>query len=357
MNRKTVLAASIPALLAAPVQAHVKWLHEPGLAALPPVAPFRLSDPVVLLGIELVCIALLAAAHFNRASETATAARRLERLGRNHWSLLHRIVGLLLGMSLLRCAFDGALLAPHLSGSGPVFEALRVVEAGSGLLFVAGTGMCAAAAALFVVCAGVLFLFGGVSFLEYAALPGIAIFLSASCLTHWRLHRLHRLVVMRVLLGVSLCTLAFTEKLLQPQMAVELLAQYPFNFMQALGLEYPDRLFILSAGCAELVFGLCFALGLATRLNALALAVFLVASNSYFFAAGNFQGALLEASGHAPLFAALSALLLFGNGRIAMRRGFGALRHGGAAVRDRSLRLRRRPRSAAAAMQAPATAA
>lgn len=312
------------AVIAEPALAHVKWLYQPGMSGLPPVAPYRLSEPAVLLAIELVCLALLAARHIGPTSEASRAAQRLQRFGLNRWRGLWRVVGFLFGLALLRCAFDGALLAPHLTGSGPVFESLRVVEGAAALLFIAGRGTCVAVTALVLVWGGVLLLFGAVSALEYIAMPGIAIFLSASCLTHWRWGRMHRLAAMRVLVGASLCTLAFTEKLLQPQMAVELLAQHPFNFMSALGLPYSDRLFVLSAGCAELVFGLCFVFGLATRLNVIALATFLVASNSYFFATGDLQSALLEASGHAPLFAAALPLLLFGRGRSGARRLLGA---------------------------------
>src|SRR4029078_2240997 len=99
-----------------------------------------------------------------------------------------------------------------------------------------------------------------------------------------------------------------------PHLAMSFLEKNKVNFMQTLGFDFfSDRLFVLSAGCTELVFGIIFILGLITRLNALALAGFLVSSNLYFFMVGKTDEAFLELSGHLPLFAVAILLILYGS--------------------------------------------
>ncbi len=304
-----------------PAQAHVKWLYQPGLANMPDSAPFRFSEPAVGIWLIIIAFAMMVAAELSHSTESGSGWIRLQKFGCRHWNTVHRAIGILVGFSLLRCSLSGALIAPHLTGSGPAFDAFLVVQSCSAVLLLLGQAQCAAVAALLVVSTGVIFQYGLIPYLEYAVVPGLGAFFAVHDHKHWRLLRAQRLVALRVLLGISLITLALTEKLLDPQMAVELLAQQPLNFMQALGFDYSDRLFILSAGSVELIFGLCFLLGISVRLNVIGLCAFLIASNSYFLFTGNLDGALLEISGHAPLFAALLPLLLFGRGQFSVPRG------------------------------------
>lgn len=86
--------------------------------------------------------------------------------------------------------------------------------------------------------------------------------------------------------------------------------------MQTLGLEFfTDRLFVLSAGVIEVVFGVILVLGTTTRLNVLALSVVLFASNVLFLIQGENEAAMVEFIGHMPVIGVAVILLLLGSGQ------------------------------------------
>ncbi|MEK7627986.1 MAG: hypothetical protein AAB421_01040 [Patescibacteria group bacterium] len=118
--------------------------------------------------------------------------------------------------------------------------------------------------------------------------------------------RCYGLSILRWGTGGTLLVLGFSEKILHPELGVHFLSLHPWNFMQLVGLPYSDYLFTLSAGSVEALFGLIFILGVATRLNALVLALF--------FTTPLFILGPIELAGHLPHFAAVVLLLLFGSG-------------------------------------------
>lgn len=323
-TRLMVLLAGLGCQLVTPqgAQAHVKWFPSTDEVSNSATQYFSIHEPAVILCLILLAVGLFTAWWLNDCSETMRPARRLSMLGRVYWQPLVRAVGAIFGLSLLYSAYNGALFAPHLSSSGVLFDIFRILEGVSGILFIMGVGGCTAVFLLITVWLGIAYLFGGLSALEYMSTLGVAVFLSASCKRHWRRERIHRLVVMRITLGLSLAVLALTEKLLDPTPAIQLLQEQNFNFMKLAGFNYSDRLFVLSAGVVELLIGLCFVLGISTRFSVLVLSAFLVASNSYFFVTGDVESAMLEAMGHAPLFAALLPLLLYGRGQLVPGRGY-----------------------------------
>jgi len=99
-------------------------------------------------------------------------------------------------------------------------------------------------------------------------------------------------------------------------MAESFLALYQWNFMQALGFEFfTDRLFVLSAGVIEVVFGVILVLGTTTRLNVLAFSVVLFSSNVLFLVQGENEAAMVEFIGHMPVIGVALVLLLLGAGQ------------------------------------------
>ena len=82
--------------------------------------------------------------------------------------------------------------------------------------------------------------------------------------------------------------------------------------MSVIGINYSDRLFILSAGSMELVFGRIMMLGVITRINTFMLASFLVSSNVYFFLQGNYSEGWMELMGHLPIIGTALLLVLYG---------------------------------------------
>ena len=56
--------------------------------------------------------------------------------------------------------------------------------------------------------------------------------------------------------------LGFSEKILAPELGVNFLEGHSWNFMNAIGLNFSDYLFTLSAGATEFILGLVFVLGI-----------------------------------------------------------------------------------------------
>ena len=83
----------------------------------------------------------------------------------------------------------------------------------------------------------------------------------------WIRYRMHAIPIMRIGTGVSILALAFTEKLLNPELAQAFLREYPnFNFMHLLGFDwFSNELFIYAAGVVEATVGLMLIAGILPR--------------------------------------------------------------------------------------------
>ncbi len=123
---------------------------------------------------------------------------------------------------------------------------------------------------------------------------------------HLAPYKPYALSILRLGTGTTLLVLGFSEKILAPELGLNFLTQYHWNFMALLGIPYSDYLFVLSAGAVESLFGLVFILGIVTRLNALVVAII--------FTIPLFLLGPIELAGHMPHFAAVVLLLLFGSG-------------------------------------------
>lgn len=88
----------------------------------------------------------------------------------------------------------------------------------------------------------------------------------------------HAIDIVRIGTGISLIGLAFTEKLLYPELGMEFLAMHQWNFMQPLFPWFTNELFVLSTGFAEMLFGIVFILGYMTRTTTVVIGCFFTAS-------------------------------------------------------------------------------
>jgi hypothetical protein len=163
--------------------------------------------------------------------------------------------------------------------------------------------------------------FGPLLLLEHALFLGVAFFMfvmgrgpGALDMTLKRLHRpIERLVpravpVLRVLTGIGIVTLAFTEKLWNVPMGVEFLERYPLNFFPAIGFAgISNADFILIAGTVELTFGLLLISGAFVRLMTLILWV-------PFNLTLPFLG-WRELVGHLPIYGIMALLVIWGEER------------------------------------------
>lgn len=114
----------------------------------------------------------------------------------------------------------------------------------------------------------------------------------------------YALPILRVGTGATLLVLGFSEKIFQPELGMNFLSMYHWNFMHSFG--FSDYLFVLSAGTVESLLGLLLVLGVMTRLVSVVIAVF--------FTIPIFIIGPIELAGHLPHFIAIVMLILFGAG-------------------------------------------
>jgi uncharacterized membrane protein YphA (DoxX/SURF4 family) len=115
--------------------------------------------------------------------------------------------------------------------------------------------------------------------------------------------------------GLSLATLAFTEKLANLPLGLAFLERYPVNFTASFGLPLDDRTFLLAAGTVELVAGL---LVLGNTYLRLGILVLWVPFNLTLAAFG-----WRELVGHLPIYGAMAVLAVWGAGSAADEEALG----------------------------------
>jgi hypothetical protein len=112
----------------------------------------------------------------------------------------------------------------------------------------------------------------------------------------------------RILTGLSILWLAFSEKLLNPELGLEFLRTRPeFNFMRLFGVDwYSDELFLYSAAVVEATVGVLLIAGVLPRLVIL-----------FMWVPFNIAIPVLppeELLGHLPILAVMYAVFLGGTG-------------------------------------------
>jgi len=301
----------VPFLLPTAATAHVRWFveDENDLSTV----PYTLSDPAVWAWAS-IAMALVATAVVLDTKLPAFAAP--------HTKVRHDVMELmriLTGMSLVLTAYDGSLIAPHLEAVGGFGLALVLLQAGIGLLLLSNHALHHAALFLLLLFLGMSIHFGFGLAIEYVNIVGIALFILFNALPDPALRdrlKPYSVDVLRIFTGLSLIILGFAEKLHPAALGQAFIADYAWNFMPLLGFDwFDDRLFVLSAGVMEVVFGTILVLGVVTRLNILAMAVLMLTSNIVFLIEGRNEEALVELIGHLPIIATALILLVLGSGQ------------------------------------------
>jgi hypothetical protein len=232
------------------------------------------------------------------------------------------VIGLHTAVPLLVAGVQLQLFVPNLSLPYNFFGGLiALAEIVVALSFVYGAATRIGAALLAAIWVVGAIWFGPLLMLEHALFLGVAFFMfvmgrgpAALDMTLQRFHRpLERLVpravpALRVLTGIGIVVLAFTEKLLNVPMGVEFLERYPLNFFPAIGVEgIGDAEFILIAGTVELTFGLLLISGAFVRLMTLILWV-------PFNLTLPFLG-WRELVGHLPIYGIMALIVIWGEER------------------------------------------
>lgn len=290
------------------------WAHETWFTdERPPFDPSFLLEPLTLL--YLAAVVALAwgwwAAGRRVAQPELPVLQPLAALA--PW--IPRLLGVHAGVSLIAQAYAGTYLAPSLRlPEGLAGTLLAILEGVVGVWLV--TGFRSRPAAWALVAAGPLGMlaYGVVPVLERVDLLGVAVFLALvppGADRHGAAEPdPQQLAValwwLRVLAGLALVVLAFTEKLARPALALAFLDRYPFfNILRAAGLEVADLEFARFAGAVELAFGLLLISGALPQLT-------VIAAGIPFNATLFFLGAS-ELIGHLPLYGVMLAMLVYGS--------------------------------------------
>jgi hypothetical protein len=291
--------------------AHVKWYVDDPHDA--PIDLRVLTEPLTLgliAGAVVLAVVWRLAAHRLPTPELPFL-RPLARLA--PW--VPRLLGVHLGVSLLALSVSNAYLAPHLSlADVPGGTALGILQGVVGVWLI--TGIALRPAALAVVALGPLGMVftGPLPVIESIDALGVAIFLAllppgpdrfgARPVEPLAVQR--AVLVMRVAVGAALIVLAFSEKLLVPDLAEELLAAFPeIDVFRILGIAVPAEAYVRIAAITELAFGLLLISGAAPQV------VVLVAAVPFNLTLLVFDR--FELIGHLPVYGVLAALLVYGS--------------------------------------------
>lgn len=311
MQRLLFFIAGAGACVAAEdAAAHVNWFVERGGETLP---NYSLKDPVFLIWSAIALFMVSVSVWLDGKLPTPRIVQ--SKLRHDFMEILRVFTG----MNFLLTAYEGALVAPHLQVQGNVGIALLFMQAVIGILLIANRWVKYAALLMLCLHLGVALEFGLLAALEYAIVVGIALFLLFNAIEDAPLRarlKPYSVDALRIWTGVSLVALAVGEKLAPSALGQVFVAQYQWNFMQALGFTiFDDRLFVLSAGMMEAAIGLMLIFGTTVRLAVLALSVMMALSNIVFIIQGHNQLALVEFVGHMPIIGVALILLLLGYGQ------------------------------------------
>jgi uncharacterized membrane protein YphA (DoxX/SURF4 family) len=251
---------------------HVKWFTDPSRHP----TDYSLLFTLPVIAAFVIALGAVGAAYFlqHRVPEPGIFVA-LEK----HAGLGPLALGLHVGIALMAAAVVGLLFVPslrvHLDAEG---VALLVIEFVVGAMLALGAGTRAAAIGLALLGAIAMMPFSFESILEQVHLLGAAIFLfvvgrgriSVDALFGQRRSIEHEqaptvaLNVLRIAMGFGIALGALTEKLLDPGLSAQLLAERPeLNIVRGLGVGDPQ--FAYLAGLIELVIGVVIMSGQLTR--------------------------------------------------------------------------------------------
>ena len=226
-----------------------------------------------------------------------------------------RAFSILIGLSLLYASYNQSVLAAHYLVSNRVLVLLQYAQAIVALMLIFNLFTKSAASILILIYTILASQVGLLEVLDYINIIGIAVYLILSNSKDEK-QQDFAVPALRVITGATLVILAFSEKLLNPDIGLRFLTLNDWNFMQTIGITgFTNEIFILSAGLVELLIGVVFMLGLLTRINTLVLLAFMITSNVTFMIQNLNAEAITEMAGHAPILAIALILLMTGAGQ------------------------------------------
>ena len=308
-------------LLAGNAEAHVKWFHQ---GERPPAQWDALLNPITLavMGGVVVLVAVLWAVQRARGGQGLIPAMRWFGASDDHraalFSFIPAILAVHFAVPLFVGSVQGQLFSPDNRLPGGWAYILGLLQAGIALsLFYGGLTRISAVLLAWLWLVSPAFI-GFEGMLDNAFVLGFAAFfwlagrgpISVDRLIFPRLEpsaelMRHAMTALRIGIGVSLLSAAFTEKLANPALAQSFLQQFPLNFTSSLGIPIPDDVFFRLAGGVELLVGLCLIFNIFPR------EIIIIAWLPINLTLTVFDW--VELVGHLPIYGAFAALLIWDN--------------------------------------------
>jgi uncharacterized membrane protein YphA (DoxX/SURF4 family) len=303
--------------------AHVKWfLGRSEADILKQPKPELFTQPSLENMAPIICtlIVLFITTAAGRDFSDSKINRRLTDLADGWEPILNLLMGLCLGGALIYCGETRTLLTPNFIICAHCPQWLPYAELFAGLSLIFGFFARAGAATVLALLGFTFMKHSMADCLDLVPLYGLASYFIICGRGQYSLDHKFGLeepvqpiainighLLVRWFAGVGLMILALDEKLLHPQLALEILKHAPS--LNLLGAAMDNELFVLCAGLVELVLGLLIVVGSFPRLAAIALA-------------GVFWGTTFifgrtELLGHLPYYAIIVSLVARGSGSMA----------------------------------------
>lgn len=259
--------------------AHVKWFVDSDevIRASHGILPFYgITNKEILIWSFIV---LLTVFIFSVIDAHTKSPKKLLAFGLKNEKVINRVSQAVLGLFLITVSLVWKIiLIPEIPVATSVTHVFQVLQIAIGCMFVLNILPRVASVTLMLFCAGLIFSTGFVSLLENTMLLALAFYFfiihSPDDSRVFRLFHKHAVEIVRIGTGISLITLAFTEKFLYPELSMQFLQVHHWNFMQGLFPWFSDKLFVLSTGFAETIFGILFIFGYITRVTTILIAIF-----------------------------------------------------------------------------------
>lgn len=262
------------------VFAHVKWFvdsQEVTALSHGTVDFYSVASLPVLLWI---LIAVVVVYFFSYLDKKVEVSRKLVEFGRNHETGIHRVAQAILGIFLVTITLVWKIIiAPDYKVLTSLDYLLSGLQLAVGLMFIFNFKPRWASLGLGFLCLTLVFASGPVAFVENLMVFALAFYFYTVNSKNTKLpFSKNPLKVLRISTGIALILLAFTEKLLYPELSLQFLSVHSWNFMQTIFPWFSNKLFVLSTGFAEIIFGLLFIKGVMTRTTTVLIALFFACS-------------------------------------------------------------------------------
>ena len=263
--------------------AHVKWFVDSDevIKESHNAVPFYYlhSTEVIIWSIISILVVLV----FSILDRIIPPPKKLFIFGLKHDRGIDRAVSIVLGLYLVCISLIwNIILIPDIPVASLTTFGLLIVQLTLGILFILGVGIRTASMGVILLLGYMTYRVGLLELGENLLTASIVVYLyirhSPKRSIIGRLDN-HSVEIVRIATGISLIVMAFSEKLMYPELGLSFLQVHHWNFMYNLGLTwYSNELFVLSTGFAEMIFGVIFILGYLTRINTVLIASFFASS-------------------------------------------------------------------------------